>query len=94
MGQLFEDTDSLDGLEERILKVVDLIHQLREENQSLRDQLTASEAEARKAKAELDNFQTSSSSAEKELELLRSERKQVKNRIEKLLGQMDRLADS
>jgi chromosome segregation ATPase len=94
MGQLFEDTDSLDGLEERILKVVDLIHQLREENQSLRDQLTASEAEARKAKAELDNFQSSSSSAEKELELLRSERKQVKNRIEKLLGQMDRLADS
>jgi chromosome segregation ATPase len=94
MGQLFEDTDSLDGLEERILKVVDLIQQLREENQSLRDQLTASEAEARKAKAELDNFQSSSSSAEKELELLRSERKQVKNRIEKLLGQMDRLADS
>jgi uncharacterized coiled-coil DUF342 family protein len=94
MAQLFEDTDSLDGLEERILKAVELINELREENKSLREKLTASEAEARKAQADLENFQSSSSSAEKELELLRAERKQVKNRIEKLLGQMDRLAES
>jgi len=94
MAQLFEDTDSLDGLEERILKAVELISQLKEENKSLREQLKDSEAEARKAKADLDNFQATSSSSEKELELLRAERKQVKNRIEKLLGQMDRLAES
>ncbi len=94
MAQLFEDTDSLDGLEERILKAVELISQLKEENKSLREQLTETEADARKAKADLEGFQTASSSAEKELELLRVERKQVKNRIEKLLGQMDRLAES
>lgn len=94
MAQLFEDTDSLDGLEERILKAVDLINQLREENKSLREKLTESEAAAHKAQADLESFQSSSSSAEKELELLRAERKQVKNRIEKLLGQMDRLAES
>jgi chromosome segregation ATPase len=94
MAQLFEDTDSLDGLEERILKAVELISQLKEENKALREQLKESEAEARKAKADLDSFQSTSSSSEKELELLRAERKQVKNRIEKLLGQMDRLAES
>lgn len=94
MAQLFEDTDSLDGLEERILKAVELISQLKEENKSLREQLKDSEAEALKAKTDLEQFQSTSSSSEKELELLRSERKQVKNRIEKLLGQMDRLAES
>jgi predicted nucleic acid-binding Zn-ribbon protein len=89
-----EDIDSLQGLEERILKAVGLIQKLREENLSLRDQLQESEAATRKAVAALESIQSASSNAEKEVELLRAERKQVKNRIEKLLGQMDRLAES
>jgi len=89
-----EDIDSLQGLEERILKAVGLIQKLREENLSLREQLQESEAATRKAVAALESIQSASSNAEKEVELLRAERKQVKNRIEKLLGQMDRLAES
>lgn len=89
-----EDIDSLQGLEERILKAVGLIQKLREENLSLRDQLQESEAATREAVAALESIQSASSNAEKEVELLRAERKQVKNRIEKLLGQMDRLAES
>ena len=89
-----EDIDSLQGLEERILKAVGLIQKLREENLSLREQLQESEAATRKAVADLESIQSASSNAEKEVELLRAERKQVKNRIEKLLGQMDRLAEA
>lgn len=94
MAHPVEDIDSLQGLEERILKAVGLIQKLREENLSLREQLQESEAATRKAVAALESIQSASSNAEKEVELLRAERKQVKNRIEKLLGQMDRLAES
>jgi chromosome segregation ATPase len=93
MAPLFEEVDGLEGLEDRILKAVELLNKLKEENHTLRDQLSAAQAAEKKAIAELDSFKSSSSSAEKELELLRAERKQVKNRIEKLLGQMDHLAE-
>lgn len=94
MAPLFEDTDSLQGLEERILKAVGLVNKLKEENRSLLEQLTAALAGEKKASAELVNVRSSTSSSDKELELLRTERKHVKNRIEKLLGQMDHLAES
>lgn len=94
MAPLFEDTDSLQGLEERILKAVGLVNKLKEENRSLQEQLTAALAGEKKAAAELVNVRSSTSSSDKELELLRTERKHVKNRIEKLLGQMDHLAES
>jgi chromosome segregation ATPase len=94
MSQPGDEIDSLHGLEDRILKAVDLIQKLKEENRSLREQLKDSEAEVRKVTAALEGFQSATSSSEKELDLLRSERKQIKNRIEKLLGQMDRLAES
>lgn len=94
MAPLFEDTDSLHGLEERILKAVGLVNKLKEENRSLQEQLTAALAGEKKASAELVNVRSSTSSSDKELELLRTERKHVKNRIEKLLGQMDHLAES
>ena len=94
MAPLFEDTDSLQGLEERILKAVGLVNKLKEENRSLQEQLTAALAGEKKASAELVNVRSSTSSSDKELELLRTERKHDKNRIEKLLGQMDHLAES
>ena len=94
MAPLFEDTDSLQGLEERILKAVGLVNKLKEENRSLQEQLTAALAGEKKALAELESVKSNTSSADKELELLRTERKHVKNRIEKLLGQMDHLAES
>jgi FtsZ-binding cell division protein ZapB len=63
-----ESIDTLASLEQRITRAVELITNLRGENDRLRQGLTA---------------------AQQELEELRSERKQVKARIEKLLGQMD-----
>ncbi|HYL35585.1 MAG TPA: cell division protein ZapB [Bryobacteraceae bacterium] len=70
--------DSLDNLEERITRAVELVNHLRSENESLQEQLTAAVAERDAARTELDE--------------LRSERKQVRTRIEKLLGQMELLS--
>ena len=70
--------DALASLEERITRIVGLVTALREEKADL-------EAQLRSALADRDNVR-------QELEDLRSERKQVRTRIEKLLGQMDLLS--
>jgi len=101
MDLQFEDTDTLTGLEERILRAVQLVGKLREENADLKARLADAEAEAQLANAARDEaqealaaFRANAGKAEKELELLQAERKQVKARIEKLLGQMDLLSAS
>jgi len=71
------ETDSLAGLEERIQKAVALVQRLRQEKDALSRELAESRAEA----AGLND----------ELEALRTERKQVRARIEKLLGHIDQL---
>jgi len=99
MDLQLEDTDTLSGLEDRILRAVQLVGRLKEENAALKDRLDAAESEARLATAArsdaeeaLAAFKENASRAEKELEVLQLERKQVKARIEKLLGQMDLLS--
>jgi FtsZ-binding cell division protein ZapB len=78
------DFDSLANLEERIVKVISLVDSLRKENEKLSDEL----AEARQAASgEMESLR-------KEVAELKAERLQVRTRIEKLLGQMDRLAPS
>jgi regulator of replication initiation timing len=72
------DADALQSLEERILRAVELVSQLRKEKDA-----------AVKANEELKAENTRLS---EELNSLQSERKQVRSRIEKLLGQMDNLA--
>ena len=71
------ETDSLAGLEERIHKAVALIQRLRQEKEAALKEL---------AEAKLESTQLSD-----ELEGLRAERKQVRARIEKLLGHIDQL---
>jgi FtsZ-binding cell division protein ZapB len=73
-----EDADALQSLEDRILRAVELVSQLRKEKDA-----------AVKAQDELKAENTRLS---EELNTLQSERKQVRSRIEKLLGQMDNLA--
>jgi hypothetical protein len=68
-----ESIDTLASLEQRITRAVELISNLRAENEQLRQGLAV---------------------ARQELDELRSERKQVKARIEKLLGQMDLVSAS
>ena len=80
MSTTRQELDSLSSLEDRITRAVELVGALRSEKAALEDQVA-------KAVAERDAFR-------QELEDLRSERKQVRTRIEKLLGQMDLLSNA
>ena len=71
------ETDSLAGLEDRVQKAVALVHRLRQEKEA-----------AIKESAELKN---EVAALNDELDTLRAERKQVRARIEKLLGHIDQL---
>ena len=71
------ETDSLAGLEERVQKAVALVQRLRQEKE-------AALKENADLKAELAMYN-------EELDGLRAERKQVRSRIEKLLGHIDQL---
>jgi FtsZ-binding cell division protein ZapB len=72
-----QETDSLSSLEERIQRAVELVSRLRREKESAL-------AEAAEAKAE-------SARLSDQVKSLDAERKQVRARIEKLLGQIDQL---
>jgi FtsZ-binding cell division protein ZapB len=75
------ETDSLAGLEERIQNTVALVQRLRQEKEAVKE---AALKEAAEFKAEI-------VALNEELDALRAERKQVRARIEKLLGHIDQL---
>ncbi len=79
-----QETDALADLEQRISRAVELVNSLRVRNAALEEQLATANALAATAAAD-------ARAARQELDDLRSERKQVKTRIEKLLGQLDLL---
>jgi predicted nucleic acid-binding Zn-ribbon protein len=70
MANVDPEVDSLAGLEERVLKAVQLVQRLRQEKENLGMEVLQ---------------------LQEELEALRGERKQVRSRIEKLLGHIDTL---
>ncbi len=78
------DDDALAVLEDRIRRTVELVATLRAE----RDAAVAEMEAARNAAG---SALTDSQKIRQELESLRNERKHVRTRIEKLLGQMDLL---
>jgi uncharacterized coiled-coil DUF342 family protein len=80
MSPLEFEVDSLSSLEERIQRAIQWVSQLRQEKQA------AVEAAA-EAKAEAERLA-------QEVKTLQAERKQVRTRIEKLLGQIDQLGSS
>jgi uncharacterized coiled-coil DUF342 family protein len=100
MQDILED-DPLQGLEERIVRTADLVKALRREKDDLAAQLEAAHAERDQARqnagAALEQVErlkveiTQAQTLRQEVETLKSERKQVRTRIEKLLGQMDLL---
>lgn len=71
-------TDTLSGLEDRIVKAVQTVSRLRQERDAALKELEDAKAEV--------------ALAHEELETMRSERVQVRGRIEKLLGQLDQLS--
>ena len=73
--------DPLAGLEERVQKAVSLVQRLRQEKDAVKEAASRENAEL---KAEI-------ATLNEELDALRAERKQVRARIEKLLGHIDQL---
>ena len=80
MSPLDLENDSLSSLEERIQRAVQLVTRLRQER-------AAAVEEASEAKRDAARLA-------EEVKTLQAERKQVRNRIEKLLGQIDQLSAS
>ena len=78
MSVLDQETDSLSSLEDRIQRAVQLVARLRQEKEAALEEATAAKTEAARLADEVKTLQ--------------AERKQVRNRIEKLLGQIDQLS--
>ncbi|PWU11905.1 MAG: hypothetical protein C5B51_01850 [Terriglobia bacterium] len=78
MSPVEQETDSLSSLEQRIQQAVQLVERLRSEKEAALEQATESKAEAARLA--------------EEVRVLQAERKQVRQRIEKLLGQIDQLS--
>lgn len=89
-----DESDSLTSLEERINRAVELVLSLREENETLSRKLEEAVAERDAARAEAAQSLKQGERTGQELEELRAERRQVRTRIEKLLGQMDLLSNA
>ena len=80
MSPAEQETDSLNSLEERIQRAVQLVARLRKERDAAAEDAAQARAEAERLAAEN--------------QTLLAERKQVRTRIEKLLGQIDQLGGS
>jgi len=80
MSAIEQETDSLSSLELRIQQAVQLVARLRVEKEAALEQAAASKSEAARLA--------------EEVRTLQAERKQVRQRIEKLLGQIDHLSES
>jgi FtsZ-binding cell division protein ZapB len=74
-----EQEDSLSSLEDRIQRAVEMVSRLRREKE-------AAQQDAAEARAEAGRLSD-------EIKSLQAERKQVRTRIEKLLGQIDQLGN-
>ncbi len=80
MSPVEQETDSLGSLEQRIQQAVQLVTRLRAEKDAALEEAAESKAEAARLA--------------EEVRVLQAERKQVRQRIEKLLGQIDQLTVS
>ena len=102
-----QDTGIFATLEEKVQNAVVLVHSLRAENARLTDELqrlsglstdtTKLQQEfsisLEKANRDAEKFRAEAQRAKEDSEALRAERKLVRARIEKVLGQIDQLAE-
>ena len=79
-----QEVDPLSRLEERIQRAVALVLKLREEKEAAQKELTETQQAWEESQAE-------NAKLSEELDALRSERKQVRGRLEKLLDHIDQL---
>ncbi len=83
-GTLALSADEFSGLEERILRAVELVKRERVAR-------AAAEERAEKAEAQLRAHEPLEEQLKRELNALRAERDQVRERVERLLAQLDAL---
>ena len=83
-GQQELDIDTLTHLEDRVQKAVALVHRLRQEKDAALKELAATQTA-------LDDSRSANAALTAELEGLQTERRQVRGRLEKLLGHIDQL---
>jgi len=84
------ESDSLASLEDRILRTVELVAALRAERDRALTELAAAQATIAELAA-LKKVAAEAPGLREEITELRTERKQVRLRIEKLLAQMDQV---
>ncbi len=87
-----DETDALANLEERIVRAVEVVTRLRQDKEAGEKQLLEVMGENESAGARNAELQAENTRLGEELEALQTERKQVRGRIEKLLGQLDLLS--
>ena len=87
-----EDTDSLASLEERIHRAVQLVSQLRQEKDTIQKLFEEAVSEKETGDKTLIDLREQNKLLAEEINELKAERRQVRARIEKLLGQMDMLS--
>lgn len=86
------DTDALASLEERILRAVQLVNQLRQEKDTAEELAKSYAADRDSAVAAMAELRAENAKLVEELNSLQNDRKEVKTRIERLLGQLDDLS--
>jgi chromosome segregation ATPase len=89
-----DDADSLSSLEAQILRAVEMVSVLRQENETLARKLQEAEADRSLARQQAAEAAARQERLAQELESLRTERKQVRTRIEKLKDQLELLGGS
>lgn len=78
MSPIEEEVDSLSSLEDRIQQAIQVVARLRKEKEAALEDAAAAKAEVAKLQEQVKHLQ--------------NDRKQVRTRIEKLLGQIDQLS--
>ena len=79
------------ALEERVLRAVVLLKRERQARSEAEARAAEAEARVEKADTQLREHEASADELRKEVSSLRSERNEVKQRVERLLGQLDAL---
>lgn len=83
--------DDFDALEDRIYRAVELVKQNRQQGASVEARISDFEARAVRAEAQLQAQALVMEQLENEVQALREEREQVRQRMERVLKQLDAL---
>jgi chromosome segregation ATPase len=90
-GALTVSADDFDALEDRIYRAVELVKQGRQHGASTEARISDFEARAVRAEAQLQAQALVLEQLENEVQALREEREQVRQRMERVLKQLDAL---